>query len=356
MSHAQAGRDDRSPASASPRPPASLRPGLIGPRVRFAAGSAVALALFAGTYIALVATEPGQRIENLALRGAELRGPNERQAALDVLSVVTAAILALSAAGIFVAGLVLRRPGLGCAVVAVMAVSVVGAELLKEVLERPELVPGPRWLLRNSFPSGTATVATSMALGAYMIAPNRVRWLLLPLGSLFAGIVAHAVQASGWHRMSDTIGATALVICIACVGLVGIASAGLVHPSSGGLIDRRVKRLLVVGSIATLMVGVTLLALPAAFPLLAAPDGARRAFLQVALPLVGGSVTVLLVTLFGLLIEPFSLGRSSAQPATTSAPDQAADARADQSPARGDGSADGAPGDRLGARSGSRRT
>jgi membrane-associated phospholipid phosphatase len=270
----------------------------------------VALALFAATYLGIVSTEPGQRIENLALRGAELREPTDRQGALDVLSLVTIAFFGLATTGVFVAGLVLRRPGLGSAAAAVMVVSAAAAQLLKEVVVRPELVSGPGWLLRNSFPSGTATVATSMAIGAYLIAPNRLRWLFLPVGALFAGLVAHAVQASGWHRLSDTIGATALVICIACLGVASIAGAGLAHPSNGGLIDRRVKRVLLAGSIGALAVGIALLALPAVFPLLTSPDGARRAFLQVAFPLIGASITVLLVTIFGLLVEPFSLGRS----------------------------------------------
>lgn len=289
--------------------------------------------LFAGTYLAIVTTEPGQRIENLALRGAELRGPVDQQASLDVLSMVTAAMFGIAVTVVFIAGLVLRRPGLGSAAVAVMVLSAVGAELLKDVLVRPELVQGPRWLLRNSFPSGTATVAASVAVGAFLIAPNRVRWLVLPVGAIFAGAVAHAVQASGWHRLSDTIGATALVICIACLAVASIAAAGLAHPSTGGRIDGRVKRVLLIGSLGTLLVGIALLALPAAFPLLVAPTGARRAFLQAAFPLVGASITVHLITLFALLVEPFTLGRSGADAADRGSPGRRAE-RGETAPER----------------------
>jgi len=87
-----------------------------------------------------------------------------------------------------------------------------------------------------------------------------------------------------------------------------MARAGLVQRSDGGLIDRRVSHVLLVGSAGILLVAITLLALPTAFPLLASPDGARRAFLQTAFPLVGASLTVFLLTVFGLLVQPFALG------------------------------------------------
>ena len=289
-----------------PAPPE--RSGRVGPQLRFAAAGALALALFVATYLVFVTTETGQRIENLALRGAELRGVGERQVAQDVLSHVTLALFTLAVAGVFLAGLGLRRPGLGFAAAAVMVVSLAAAELLKTVVERPELVPGAAWILRNSFPSGTATAATSIAVAVFLVGPTRLRWLLLPAGALLAALVGYAVQASGWHRLSDTIGATTLVTAMACFGVALMARAGLVQRSSDGLIDRRVGRLLLVGSAGMLLVAITVLTLPTAFPVLASPDGARRAFLQAAFPLVGASVTIVLVTVFGLLVEPFALG------------------------------------------------
>jgi hypothetical protein len=298
------------PALAEPgaEPASPDRPVRVGPQLRFAAAGAVALALFVGTYLVFVTTDTGQRIENLALQGAELRDVGQRQAAQDVLSLVTLALFVLAVAGVFLAGLVLRRPGLGLAAAAIMVLSLAAAELMKALVDRPELAPGPAWILRNSFPSGTVTAASSMAVGVFLVAPNRLRWLLLPAGALFAAVVGHSVQASGWHRLSDSIAATTLVIGVACVGVALMARAGLVQRSEGGLIDRRVSRLLLVGSAGVLLVAIILLALPTAFPLLASPDGSRRAFLQTAFPLVGASLTVLLLTVFGLLVQPFALG------------------------------------------------
>jgi len=152
-------------AEPSAEPASPNRPSRVGPQLRFAAAGAVALALFVGTYLVFVTTETGQRIENLALRGAELRDVGERQAAQDVLSLVTLALFVLAVAGVFLAGLVLRRPGLGLAAAAIMVLSLAAAELMKALVDRPELAPGPAWILRNSFPSGTVTAASSMAVG-----------------------------------------------------------------------------------------------------------------------------------------------------------------------------------------------
>ncbi len=305
----------------------------VGPQLRFAITGLVALALFVGTYLVLVTTESGQRIENLALRGSELRDGADRQGALDVLSFVTLALFVLAVTAVFLAGLVLRRPGLGSVAAASMVLSLAASELIKELAGRPVLAPGPAWILRNSFPSGTATAATSMAVAVFLVTPDRLRWLTLPVGALCAALVGHAVQASGWHRLSDTLGATTLVIGVAAFGVALMARAGLVQPSSGGRIDRRVGRLLILSSAGTLLVAIALLALPTAFPVLAIPDGARRAFLQAAFPLIGAGLTVFSLTLFGLVVQPFALGRGAERTAgrgrTLHRPGPATDGRMD---------------------------
>ena len=153
-------------------------------------------------------------------------------------------------------------------------------------------------------------MAVSVAVGGLLVAPNRLRWLVLATGALFAASVAYAVQASGWHRLSDTLGAAFLVVTIAPLALVFLARAGLVHRSQGGRIDRRIWRALLFVGTSAIAVGGALLVLPMAFPLLTTPVGARNAFLQAALPLIGAGVTGLVLLAFGRLIEPFSLGRA----------------------------------------------
>ena len=171
-----------------------------------------------------------------------------------------------------------------------MGVAVVLSEVLKDVLPRPALVDGPAWILRTSFPSGSAAVAAAMAIGALLVAPDRLRWLVVPAGAIYAAVIAEAIQTTGWHRLSDTLGGVLLVLVVAAAGLAVVARAGLVQPSTHGRIDRRVRTGVLVAGTVAIGLG-TIIPLAATFPLLASPDSGRRAFLQTAFPLVGSGLT-----------------------------------------------------------------
>ncbi|MFP5341815.1 MAG: hypothetical protein ACLGIJ_02655 [Candidatus Limnocylindria bacterium] len=309
--------DDPVTGPGPPGAPAHTGPGADLPPLPPAGGTTFRFLLVAGmavlltilTYSVLVATEPGQRIENLALRGAELRSDAERAAALGRLSIVTVAIFGIALVAVLGVGFLRGRERLAFMVAGTMGASVVLAELLKEWLSRPALVEGPIWLLRNSFPSGSAAVAASIAIGAVLVAPDRLRWIVLPIGAVFAGLIVDAVQTAGWHRLSDTVGGVLLVIAAASLGLAALATRGLVHPSPDARIDRRVRAILLVGGSAVVVLGALLVVLPGVFPLLAAPDGARRSILQTAFPLLGLGVTVLALVLFATSIDGYTLGR-----------------------------------------------
>ncbi|HEX5589671.1 MAG TPA: hypothetical protein VFX65_05225, partial [Candidatus Limnocylindrales bacterium] len=186
----------RPPGRPAPLPPPGLGPrlGAAGPRLRFAIATIAAAAAFWLVYAAFVLTEPGQRAENLALLGAELRSEADRAASLGRLSLISVVSFGLGILLVFLGATMRRRAMLGIAVAAVMAGSVVAAELLKELLPRPALVAGPAWILRNDFPSGHSTIGAAVAVGLLLVAPDRLRWLVLPAGALAAGFIGHATQ------------------------------------------------------------------------------------------------------------------------------------------------------------------
>ncbi len=313
------------------------------PQRRFLFTALVGLLLLAAIYILLVLTEAGQRAENLALRGAELRSVTDREAGLERLSQVTVVVFAAAMAAIYLVGLLRRRPGFAIAVVLTMGVAVVLSEVLKDVLPRPALVDGPAWILRPSFPSGSAAVAAAMAVGALLVAPDRLRWLVVPAGAIYAAVIAEAIQTTGWHRLSDTLGGVLLVLVVAAAGLAVVARAGLVQPSTHGRIDRRVRTGVLVAGTVAIGLGTIILLLAATFPLLASPDSGRRAFLQTAFPLVGSGLTLLAMLVAGRMIEPYTLGRRAAPP-PTAGPGGGSDERSDDgsmaAPGAGDGPAD----------------
>ena len=283
---------------------------------RFAVVALLAAAGALTTYLGLVTTEIGQRLENLALQGSALRAVAERSAGLDRLGQVSVAVFTAALLVVLAVAAVRRRPGLGLVLVGLMAGSVIVVEVLKLVLDRPALLDGPSWILRNSFPSGSAAVATAMAVGAILVSPDRLRWLVVPIGVAYSAIVCEAIQTTGWHRLSDAVGGALLVIAVVAGGLAVLARAGLVQSTPHGRIERRIRAALIIaGTVALAVAGVTL-AIAVAFPLLVSPTGGRRVFLQTAFPLLGvGCVTLALVG-FAAVVEPFTIGRGPA-PADT---------------------------------------
>lgn len=281
------------------------------PDLRFAFAASIALGLVVVTYWLFVATETGQRLENLALRGAELRTTADREAGVERLTQVSIAIFGVALAAVVAVAWLRRRAGLGLLTAGLMGASVVAVEALKDILTRPALVDGPDWILRNSFPSGSAAVAAAMAVGALLVSPDRLRWAVLPIGAIYATIIGDAIQTTGWHRLSDTIGGVLIVIGTACGALGILARGGLVQPSTHGRIDWRIRRALVGLAGAALLLGSIVLVTVAVFPLLVAPSGSRQAVLQTAFPLFGSGFILLAVLGFGWLVEPFTLGRRS---------------------------------------------
>lgn len=307
-------RSDSAPAPAHAADRASrrsrrFRPAAGSPPVRFAATLLAALALLVLTYLIFATTELGQVIENLALRGAEFRSEADREAALGRLSAVTVAIFALAVVIVVSVGFLRRREPLALIAAATMVGAVVLAEVLKGVLPRPALVEGPVWLLRPSFPSGSAAVAAAIAIGGLMVAPDRLRWMAMTGGVVFAGLIVEAVQTTGWHRLSDTFGGVLLVIVVGSAGLMALARGGYVVPSEAARIDRRVRVALLVLAAGAILLGIALAILPVIFPLLAAPAGARRSILQTAFPLIGIGATAAAIVVFARVIEPYSFGR-----------------------------------------------
>ncbi|MDQ3126873.1 MAG: hypothetical protein M3Q66_00230 [Chloroflexota bacterium] len=276
---------------------------------RFQLATLMWLVLLGVTYVPLVLTETGQRLENAAVLGVELRSEAERVASLDRLSQITVVGFAAALGAVVLVAIARKRTALGLIVAMFMGSAVVATEVLKMVLSRPELVTGPIWILRNTFPSGTAATAAAVAVGALLISPDRLRWAVLIVVSLYVVIVAEALQATGWHRMSDTIGGV-LVVCIAATLALGfLTRQRMTRPSTHGRVHSRVRSGLIVLATVPILLGAVIVLVSAAFPLLPSPTDRDGAVLQTAFPLIGSGICGLLVIVTGWLVEPYTLGR-----------------------------------------------
>jgi membrane-associated phospholipid phosphatase len=115
---------------------------------------------------------------------------------------------------LFVIAAVRRCPLVGAITVAAFGCAVVGTEVIKGLLPWRALVPDDTMLgkgleANNSYPSGHATIGTSLALSLLLVSPSRWRpWLAVAAGCLSAAYAA-SVLFTGWHRPSDALGALA---------------------------------------------------------------------------------------------------------------------------------------------------
>jgi membrane-associated phospholipid phosphatase len=281
----------------------------VHPTARLALASLAFVALFVATYLLFVLTVAGQQFENLGLEGSALRGQPAVSDSLLGLSSISALSFGIAIATLAAVALLRGRPGLSIAVVAAMGGSAVLAEVLKDVLPRPEHIDGPAWLLRNSFPSGHATVAAAIGAGLLMVAPARLRWLALPVAAVGTAVIGQATQIAGWHRASDAIGGVFLALAVSAGTLAVLAWRGMVAAEERGRVHRRIHLALLTLGLLVLVLAALLLVLPLVFPLLRAPNGAEGVFVHLGSGLAGIGMTLLAMDAFGRLLEPLAPGR-----------------------------------------------
>lgn len=182
------------------------------------AGVVGAVLVAAGVYGLAVWTSPGQLVDQTILDLCRRLTPVTGIPRVLVPQVVSNPLLWL-VVGIVVVGLVAptRRWGSLAALVAFPPVTVVVVQFLRDhVLARPQLHD---WITEttNSAPSGHAAAVTACAVVVMLATPRRFRpWVAALLGT-WAAVIEFGLIAAGWHRPSDVIISTVLVVGVGCL-------------------------------------------------------------------------------------------------------------------------------------------
>lgn len=170
-----------------------------------------ALVCVAGTVLVwrlLVATRRGQLVEEASRQGSELARDQIASVTRGALEVISVPFLALVLVAAVAVALAQRRWSIAVAAVVLLAGSNLTIQVLQAGLVRPDLESSR--LLLNSFPSGHAGVAASVAATALLIAPARWRAPVALLGTpISAGIglaTMVGTDVGAWHRASDVLG------------------------------------------------------------------------------------------------------------------------------------------------------
>jgi membrane-associated phospholipid phosphatase len=248
----------------------------------------VACALaFLALYRTSVLSLRGQQADESALRGADIGRSHLADGVLAVLDVVSVAGLLGATLTIGFIALARRRVAVAVAASLLVVGANVSAQLLKKVLERPDVgldSIAPATL--NSFPSGHTTAAASVAVALVLVVPAAVRGLTALLGAAYAALTGVATLSAGWHRPSDAVASFLLVGVWA--GLAGIAVMASERPAPAEPAESHPRSTAALAGVAAALLVVGALALPAALG--TTPRGATHSRLFAAY--VGGGAAI----------------------------------------------------------------
>lgn len=199
--------------NASSRAPRALRRLAV-----VSAGSAItALAM----YLLTVGTRTGQLVGELILGGRPAT-IEAVAAAEQLLGTLSRSSLIIGTVAVCAMALVQRRPRLALAALAVVIGANLTTQVLKEVvLDRTDLLEGLFYPLPNSFPSGHATAAASIAVALILVLPPLLRAPIVVLAAIVVAVVGVSTLVAGWHRMADAVGGS-FVATAWGAGLAGV--------------------------------------------------------------------------------------------------------------------------------------
>jgi membrane-associated phospholipid phosphatase len=199
--------------------------------------AALAVVAWASTTQTLV----GQQLADAILYGRATADVGVVDAATETLAV--ASLTSAAMVGLGLAAFALARGGfrLAGAAVAMLAGANLTSLALKGTLERPDLLGGSAYATGNSFPSGTVTLAASIAFAAILVAPRRVRTLTAIGGATVTAVVALAwasllagllVLTQGWMPRrtwsSGVGGRTGSIVAVTGAAAVVAGAIGIV--------------------------------------------------------------------------------------------------------------------------------
>ncbi|WP_369370745.1 phosphatase PAP2 family protein [Promicromonospora sp. Populi] len=211
---------------------AGLRP-RVGPRLAAAAAAVLALWGVWATWDTFVASESGQRVDQLALEGAATGQGALMELAGPVLGVVSTSFVGLGLAVAVVLALARGRWWLAAQVAILVAGSNLSTQVIKVILDRPPLLDSARADI-NTLPSGHTTVAASVAAGLLIAVPRRWRPLVAVAGAAYTAATGVSTLIGQWHRPSD-VAAAILVVLAWSAGVCALSSpSSLDEPRRGG--------------------------------------------------------------------------------------------------------------------------
>jgi membrane-associated phospholipid phosphatase len=154
-----------------------------------------------------------------------LNGPHVGTVCRVLLDLLEPALFTIWGLALVLFAIARERARMALAVVAVMAIAPLSAELLKPLLAHPHVTLGLANIGAASWPSGHATAATALALSAVLVAPVRLRPAALIGALAFMLAVGAALLIRRWHLPSDVLGGYLLGVLWVSVALAAVRAS-----------------------------------------------------------------------------------------------------------------------------------
>jgi membrane-associated phospholipid phosphatase len=196
----------RSPAMAASRVPRERRSPVASPSTALAAAGLCVLALAAIWTIAELVPAVHFKDAVALYKFTTFGRPRLDQLAHGLLRLLEPGLFVLWGVALVALAFARERPRVALAVIAVLGLSPLTAEVLKPLLAHQHDQVGYVTVSAASWPSGHATAATALAMSAVLVAPPRLRALVAALGVLFVAAVSFSLLMLAWHMPSDVLG------------------------------------------------------------------------------------------------------------------------------------------------------
>ena len=203
---------------------------------RLLLGALVCAVLLIAGYFVLVSTSWGHQLDDDAYFGRKALSRKVISLDAHMLDLVSKATLPLAALVLLVIAAVRRCTLVGVIAVMGFGFAVIGAEVLKHKFPWRALVPNDGLLARHmqtgTYPSGHATIGTSLALSLILVSSYRWRpWLAVAAGCM-SSTFSTAVLFASWHRPSDALGALAWSgLCMTMAAAIAVRMGGRPRPA-----------------------------------------------------------------------------------------------------------------------------
>ena len=119
------------------------------------------------------------------------------------------------------------------AVVAVLGLSPLTAEILKPLLAHAHDKVGYVHIGAASWPSGHATAAAALAMSAVLVTPPALRVMVATVGTIFVLAVSGSLLMLAWHMPSDVLGGWFVAALWMSLAVAALRLAERLRPSGG---------------------------------------------------------------------------------------------------------------------------